>query len=56
MSTSFMSRTASTSTRATQAAMALPVGGGLTGQSGRAENWRDLAHGLINLEEFVFLR
>jgi hypothetical protein len=25
-------------------------------QSGRAEDWRDLAHGLFNLKEFVFLR
>jgi hypothetical protein len=25
-------------------------------QSGRAEDWRDLAHGLFNLNEFVFLR
>jgi hypothetical protein len=25
-------------------------------QTGRAEDWRDLAHGLFNLKEFVFLR
>jgi hypothetical protein len=25
-------------------------------QAGRAEDWRDLAHGLFNLKEFVFLR
>jgi hypothetical protein len=25
-------------------------------QSGREEDWRDLAHGLFNLKEFIFLR